>query len=455
MSQPVDPRFSRPGFSGQRVPFYGITFDKKGHLLSPKTQETVVRHLASGEFTDVIIFSHGWNNDWDDALEYYIGLLDGVGAMAGKHAGMLPDRIKPMMVGIGWPSAALVWPSERTPGMATTVPGDELAEIEADIDMLSADLSVTDAASLRTLLSGKEALTEDEVDAFASLISPNFNESAWDETDDPATDTDTLATMFKSPELIADAPISPEDETEEEDEGKNFLPGVSGGSQTSEVQTAGALHELFGLRMVVRLATVRLMKDRAGVVGGNGVAGLLSALLLGTPARVHMVGHSYGCKVMGTAASKVLDSRQITSFLMLQPAINHYAFASDVGDGRVGGFHSVLAKVKKPILSTMSRNDFPLRQIFHLTNNRSKDFAEGPQFAGLLDKHRGMGGYGPAGLDADDLKSIEIPGADESYPSAEGAEIINLEATGVIKGHSKINIDEVFWAMVQNLAADD
>src|SRR5690606_15613941 len=56
-------------------------------------------------------------------------------------------------------------------------------------------------------------------------------------------------------------------------------------------------------RRIIRLLTVAIMKDRAGVVGHGGVGKVLQTLLDHSAARIHLIGHSYGAKVMLSALS--------------------------------------------------------------------------------------------------------------------------------------------------------
>ena len=56
------------------VPFYVIEFDKNGVCTSP----VALAHIAeaSKTKTDVFLFSHGWNNDWQAATEGYERFVD-------------------------------------------------------------------------------------------------------------------------------------------------------------------------------------------------------------------------------------------------------------------------------------------------------------------------------------------------------------------------------------------
>jgi hypothetical protein len=56
---------------GTAVPFYIIPFDKEGRCEGPATRENLIDAVRNGSFTDIFLFSHGWNNDWNAATERY------------------------------------------------------------------------------------------------------------------------------------------------------------------------------------------------------------------------------------------------------------------------------------------------------------------------------------------------------------------------------------------------
>jgi hypothetical protein len=51
------------------VPFWTITFDEQGD--ADPANAGVITAIASAGLTDVIMFSHGWNNSHDGALDLY------------------------------------------------------------------------------------------------------------------------------------------------------------------------------------------------------------------------------------------------------------------------------------------------------------------------------------------------------------------------------------------------
>ena len=125
------------------------------------------------------------------------------------------------------------------------------------------------------------------------------------------------------------------------------------------VQAAGGLGN-FDPRNIVRVLTIYQMKDRAGVVGANGVAPLVRDVLAAKDVRLHLIGHSFGGRVMLSAIAgggPLPQGRKVDSLLLLQPAVNHLCFAEKVTNtNRPGGYREVLNRVRKPILSREGAN---------------------------------------------------------------------------------------------------
>jgi hypothetical protein len=438
---PDAPVFTQTGFLGQTVPFHAITYDKAGVCTSPATRDAVLRLIRDGGYTDTILFSHGWNNDWDDAMRLYRAFMEGVCAMADQRGDILPGGISPLFLGVSWPSAALLWPWEETPDLAAGTP--EPVEESADAELLREDMDPEEAEALTAFLTGKETLSGPELARLSDLLAPQFAHADEDETETAAPFTARdLEHTFRSAGILAEGP---EDESGGFDSG-----GTIDDTPTHDPQAAGGpLPGVFGLRKALRMATVLKMKDRGGVVGANGVATLLQRVLGETGTRLHLVGHSYGAKVTMTALSRVQAPRAVESVLLLQPAVNHLAFSPDV-EGRPGGFRKVLERCRKPVLTTRSKNDIPLRHVFHLAVRRRSDLGE-MQFASGVSQFAAMGGYGPHELAPGELLEVTLPDRGITYPDLSGHEVIDLNGDGRITGHSDVTNPYTFWAMLQNL----
>jgi hypothetical protein len=88
------------------------------------------------------------------------------------------------------------------------------------------------------------------------------------------------------------------------------------------------------------------MKKRAGTVGQKGVAPLLDRLADHVQ-RIHLVGHSFGCRVV-TAAAATSTTDKLQSMSLLQAAFSHNGFSKSMN----GFFRSVVDnhRIKGPIV---------------------------------------------------------------------------------------------------------
>ena len=81
---------------------------------------------------DIVVFSHGWNNDWTSATSRYEHFINGLIALREDHGLAVPADYRPILVGIFWPSQALVWfDSETGPDIAAADPAAQDAAAEA------------------------------------------------------------------------------------------------------------------------------------------------------------------------------------------------------------------------------------------------------------------------------------------------------------------------------------
>ena len=418
---------------GQEVPCYALTFNKEGACTSPKSLDHLITSIAASGRTDVILFSHGWNNDWPTARERYMDFLHGVSQSADRHTGLLPNAFRPVFVGIHWPSTILTWPSEDAPEIAG---GNELR------DWLSDVLDAKNLAKVDALLA-KETIGLREAQDLASSVAPvlgSTNDLTESEGDFNATD---LVEVWRHAEDLVSS------EKNGAMSGGGLDDFGSGGQQgaNSDRSVAGWL-ESFSPRNLVRLTTVLMMKDRAGIVGAAGVADVLRRILDDTAARLHLVGHSYGAKVVMTALVRAGASRPAYSALLLQPAVSQLAFAKDIGTGTSGGFRSALARVKTPIFTTYSPHDFPLTRVFHWAARRRTDLGELQAAGSPPSKYAALGGYGPSGLLNGEGQERILPADGAKYdPVPSDVEMVTLNGATGITGHGDVTNPYTFWAM--------
>ena len=418
------------------APFYVIPFDKDGVCTGPLTQTNLLDEVGSSEPTDVFVFSHGWNNDWSAAIGGYDRFIDGLQALRAEHP--LQREYQPVLVGVFWPSTVLVAPWERGPGIAAEgFSGDRAVAAErAEIDEVAAVVPADHKSRFYELAQRGEGLDGSDAAEFATLVAPAF--IGEDELR-------TVQSMLADDVLgIWSAAQTGTAARTTDDFG--FATESGGGPQPASI--LGKLDP----RNLVRLATVLLMKDRAGRVGARGVADLLEALLTAGDARVHLVGHSYGGKVVLSALAAKAHRRKVDSVLLLQPALSHLSFAANVnGEGFPGGYRASLDRSRQPIMATFSRHDSPLTKLFHLAVRRRSDLGEA-EIAGAPSPYAALGGFGPGGV-AEESVMIKALVPPQAYPAfTSEVRVVGVESSDVIGGHGDIANDATFWMLLNQLA---
>jgi hypothetical protein len=415
-----------------------IPFDKDGTCEGPNTRDDVIAHAR--EFSDVFLFSHGWNNDWTAATRRYEDFINGFVTL--RHTRSLPVSAgyNPLAIGIFWPSQALEWfDSETGPEIAAADPAEQ-------------DRSVQETT--RTIRDIGTALPPAKRERFYTLAQARQLEPA---------DARELAALLASLAAPADEGVRPDAPTADD----LLAAAVTIETPEPDYETVGTIAGTaapldaaagFGLpaaldpRNILKPFTVWQMKDRAGVVGAHGVSSLLVSLLGSSKARVHLIGHSYGCKVVMSALSAPATvPRKVESALLLQAAVSQYAFAANVpGRDVPGGFRGTLERVQRPILATFSSQDAPLHRFFQLAVRRHDDLGELQAAAGAPPKYGALGGYGPQASGAI-VTAIASPVID--YDLSGTGRIVGVDSTNVIKGHGDISQPATWWAAYQLASA--
>ena len=422
---------------GAALPYYVLPFDADGVCTGPQT----FLHLleAAAGYSDIFLFSHGWNNDWAAATQRYEEFIQGVQSLRREHHLPVPAGYKPLLVGIFWPSQALAWfESEVGPGFAA---GGDPAAQAAQADLLQRVLqdiatALPKASRARFFeLATASELPPAQAQELAVLLAGATQADSEDGRAAPAAqDLLAAASSLATPEPDYDA-VGTIDTAP-------AAPGAGPAAAFGFGDLLGALDP----RNLLKPFTVWQMKDRAGVVGQHGVAPVLLGLLQRSNARVHLLGHSYGCKVVMTArCTPPALPRPVHSALLLQPAVSQYAFAAEVpGVGAAGGFARARQRVCQPIVATYSANDVPLTKLFHVSVRRSDDLGE-LQFAGegsSPSRYAAMGGFGPQASQAR-FVSIQDPGG--AYTLGTSGDVLAVNGTRCISGHGDINVPAAWW----------
>jgi pimeloyl-ACP methyl ester carboxylesterase len=187
------------------------------------------------------------------------------------------------------------------------------------------------------------------------------------------------------------------------------------------------------------------MKDRAGIVGRRGVASTLDQIQNAFPdIRIHLAGHSFGCRMMASAAAAT--AKPVAGMTLFQAAFSHNSFSPDYDSThQPGGFRDVISgqKCEGPILITHSLNDEALSLYYPIA---SRIF--GQNSSSLGDANDVYGALGRNG-------ARHTPEASDGDLLAEGARysfapgrIFNLRADRIIQAHDDIVKPETAWALI-------
>lgn len=422
--------YRRVTVDGQfQTPFYIIPFDKRGLCVGPETRQHLIDSIRTGDFSDIFLFSHGWNNVWTVAVKRYEDFISGFSAMRRDRGLPMPNGWKPLLVGTFWPSTALVFTEEeKGPQIAAGRPqavDDAVGEERREIEELGEQLDDAQARDFYRLTQ-KPRLDAGEARRLAEIATVFFS------TRDDELGLETAVSADELLEIWRRAPAMQDD-----------LADLIAAPRPDAAGFLGILDP----REIVRTATVLLMKDRAGVVGGTGVHALLKDMLEAGNARVHTIGHSYGAKVLLSATCAGPLPRKLHSTLLLQPALSHLAFAATVpSTTHPGGYHPALDRVRRPILATYSRHDFPLTKLFHLAVRRSSDLGEARIAAAgePPSKYAALGGFGPRHSGE---RLIEIRDAPSAYQLDDAVRLYGIDSSRTIGGHGDISNGSTWWAL--------
>ncbi|MCJ1679673.1 serine-threonine protein kinase [Streptomyces sp. APSN-46.1] len=386
-------------------PYEELTFDAEGDV-DRGTREAV----AGMEATDLVVFAHGWNSDRSTATRLFDRFF-------APFPGLVGPGVRLGYVGVVWPSirfsdepipdfdargALLAEPGHGTAldpatrrALGAFWPGRE-AELDRVAELLEdrpeSEAAFIEFGALVRELAGVEAAgAAGPVGAARAAGAVNAAEGSGGPgaglgggaLDVPAMFTaDVLEVCRAFTEALAEA-----------------------GGPVGErgLSVGGGLRTLWGgAKEVLRQATYFEMKKRAGVVGERGLGPVLAELAGRRPAlRIHLVGHSFGARVVSFSLRALPDgARHVKSLTLLQGAFSHYAFADRLphDTGRGGALRGLQRRVDGPAVACHSPYDTSLKVFYPLASRMARDSA------GLLGFDERWGAIGHDGVRA-------VPGA--------------------------------------------
>jgi hypothetical protein len=195
------------------------------------------------------------------------------------------------------------------------------------------------------------------------------------------------------------------------------------------------------------------MKQRAGTVGQKGVGPMLDRLA-DNAQRIHLVGHSFGGRVV-TAAAVASTTGKLQSMSLLQAAFSHNGFSKSMN----GFFRSVVdnQRIKGPILVTYTPNDRAVGIAYPVASRLSGTVASA--FGDANDKFGGLGRNGAQKMEQGEV----VPGVDRLLAVGnnygwQSGRFHNLESSKYIvdpnggDAHGFVTGKEVAWAISRAIA---
>jgi hypothetical protein len=288
--------------------------------------------VAAGGISDLFVLSHGWNDGVRSARDLYDAMFGLLAAQLGKHLS------SSAAVGVIWPS--LLFPDDD-PATAPQVPstGAQLAKALAPA-----------FPGQQPQLSNMGQLLDQQPQDPAKLV--EFHHLA----------KGLVTTKPQGVEDTGEAALLTADTATAFGHAAAMAPHVSSAAQGIGNPFAGLWT---GAREVLRTLSYYEMKNRAGVVGQNGLGPLLASLRgPDGPPRIHLMGHSFGARLAaytlaGLPAKQTGSDSPVKSLTLIQGAFSHFTFASSLmfDPSRSGALAGDGSRVDGPLLATFSAAD--------------------------------------------------------------------------------------------------
>ncbi|MFJ3420214.1 serine-threonine protein kinase [Streptomyces sp. NPDC086082] len=406
-------------------PYWELTFDADGDV-DQGERDRLLREVRQRGVADLIVFSHGWNNQRAGATRLYSRFFAPIPRLA--------PRAKIGYVGVIWPS--MEFPDQpipdfaRTPATAArpmTPPALDADTRHALLDAFPGNAPVIDQIA-RML--DQHPPQEAELEEFGRLVRtlvevvPPGPQALF------GADTVAEGVPQCEPRMFAAGCTA-----EVCGQFAQALDGLAAPQSPTAVREFALPNPWKGARELLRQAAYYAMKRRAGTVGERGLGPVIGRLATVAPeVRVHLVGHSFGGRLVSFALRGLPEGvRSVKSVTLLQGAFSHYAFAARLPeDARSGGvLQGQQNRVDGPLVCCYSHFDSALGTLYPLASRMADDdcsFAAADLVRVLGDKWGALGHDGVRAVPG--TPSLTLDEALDSPLPASGC--VNVDACAVV-----------------------
>jgi hypothetical protein len=426
-------------------PYFEVEFTKEGALFKPQQVKDLVTFLTTNvDVSDLVVISHGWNNDNSEAKNLYERFFASLRVQANGMPNMTKRKFA--ILGVLWPSKKFADKDLIPGGGAASINNDQsIQNLRIQLKGLKGFFSAKDADSQ---LDKAAELLEDLEDSpaarkkFVALIRNMLPKGAINDED--ASD---LFFKLDEKELLdrLSEPLSPLPEI-----GKGGAANVeSGGAAGGIGDVLGGLFS--GAKNLLNFTTYYQMKERAGVVGGKGLNKLLQQLQSQFAAlKLHLIGHSFGGRLVTAAALGQPGGilLKLQSLVLLQAAFSHNGFAKAGGELKNDGFFRPVVTgslINGPILITHTKNDQAVGLAYPIASRLANQVSSA--FGDENDLYGGIGRNG-AIKTPESVPSKLLP-TNSNYPEFTSGKVYNLLADDFVKDHGNVTGQEISYVFLK------
>ncbi len=433
-------------------PYLELECTKDGTVSDPASVDALLTELTTAQTTDLLVISHGWNNDIADARQLYQHLVPLIAAEVVKRPDLTSRKFA--VLGVLWPSKKFADADLTAGGAASLTPSgsdelvDRLRELQDFFDGPESDATIQQAiaeatqldhdpnariryvALMKTIVAGMMHIPDSEPEDIAAS---HLNKET----------PDALLTRLSEVELTEPVGGSTGG-AESIGTSVDMIAGNESGGAEGFLDFSGFID---GARNLLNFTTYYQMKARAGQVGVLGLHPVLAQVKQTLPScRLHLIGHSFGARLV-TAATAGPDTQSVlpvATLSLLQGAFSHYGFADDYLPGKDGFFRSVLTqqKVTGPIIISQTHNDKAVGLAYAVASRIAGQTAEA-----IGDANDLYGGMGANGAQKSGASTQFTLNAGTTYTFQPGT-LYNLNADATIHDHSDICHPQVAVAIV-------